>query len=159
MPENAGLNKVITSDANGRGTWQDIDIPAGASGENITKEITLLSHGFVAGDVIGFSGGTYNKAIANGTYDGEVIGIVSCCVDVNTFCVTQAGYITGLTGLVTSCTYFLSDSTSGLMTNTEPTTDSHISKSVFYCNIDFRRLCFAISGIYYHNRWNWWRWS
>jgi hypothetical protein len=125
---NPGSGKVLTSDSQGVATWQNITL---SSGENITKEITQSSHGFVAGDIIGFSGGTYNKAIADGTYDGEVIGVVSCCVNINTFCVTQAGFITGLTGLQTSCTYFLSDLTDGLMTAIAPTGDSHVSKSVF----------------------------
>ena len=55
------------------------------SGERITKRITQSLHGFVINDVIGWSGGTYNKAIANGSYDGEVLGIVSRCIDSNVF--------------------------------------------------------------------------
>ncbi len=127
MSENAATGRVIVSDASGKGTWQDLFI---AGGENITKEITQSSHGFDVQDFIGWSGGTYNLAIADGTYDGEFVGVVSCCVGVNAFCVTQAGYITGLTGLITSCTYFLSDTTAGLLTTDEPTTDGHVSKAV-----------------------------
>lgn len=128
IQSNCGDGKVLTSDADGIATWQELVL---SSGENITKEITQSSHGFSVGDVVGWSGGTYNLAIADGTYDGEVVGIVSAVPDAGTFCVTQAGFITGLTGLETSCTYFLSDSTNGLMTTTEPTDDGHISKSVF----------------------------
>lgn len=105
-----------------------------ASGERITKLICKSSHGFNITDVIGWSGGTYNKAIANGTYDGEVIGIVSKCYNTNCFDLTQAGYVTGLTGLVINTTYFLSDITAGLMTSVEPTTDQHITKSVMFAN-------------------------
>ena len=102
----------------------------GLTGQRITKTICQISHGFNKKDVIGWSGGTYNRAIANGMYDGEVIGIVSNVCNANCFDLTQAGYVTGLTGLCTSRTYFLSDVTSGLMTLTEPTTNGHISKSV-----------------------------
>ena len=98
--------------------------------ENVTKRITQNSHGFTLMDVIGWSGGTYNKAIADGTYDGEVIGLVTNYVDVNTFDVTQSGYVTGLTGLTTNSTYFLSDDTDGLLTTDEPTLFGHISKSI-----------------------------
>ena len=103
------------------------------SGERITKSITQISHGFVINDVIGWSGGTYNKAIANGQYDGEVIGIVTK-VNGDIFDLTQVGYVTGLTGLVTNTTYFLSDTTAGLLTSIEPTADSHISKAVIMAN-------------------------
>src|ERR1035437_4755106 len=107
------------------------------SGERITKLINKTSHGFNVKDVIGWSGGTYNKAIANGAYDGEVIGIVSKCYNSNCFDLTQAGYVTGLTGgsnLVINTTYFLSDSTAGLITSVEPIIDQHISKSVMIAN-------------------------
>jgi hypothetical protein len=105
-----------------------------ASGENITKEITQTSHGFGVQDFIGWSGGTYNLAIADGSYDGEFIGLVSCVPDVNTFCVTQAGYVEGLTGLVANTTYFLSPTTSGLITATEPSGNGEISKAVLLAN-------------------------
>ena len=101
-----------------------------ASGERITKTITKPSHGFIVKDFIGWSGGTYNKAIANGLYDGEFIGIVSKCCNANVFDVTQAGYVTGLTSLITNTTYFLSDFTAGSITSCEPITDAHISKAV-----------------------------
>ena len=105
-----------------------------ASGERITKLICQTSHGFNINTVIGWSGGTYNKAIADGTYDGEVIGIVSKCHNTDCFDLTQAGYVTGLTGLSTSITYFLSDVTRGLLTSTEPICNGHISKSVIIAN-------------------------
>lgn len=102
----------------------------GGTGERISKCITQANHGFAVKDVIGWSGGTYNKAIADGTYDGEVLGIVTKCYGPNAFELTQSGYVTGLTGLVASTTYFLSDVTAGLLTSTEPTGDTHISKTV-----------------------------
>lgn len=104
--------------------------PPIATTENIKKRIYQSSHGFSMMDVIGWSGGTYSKAIADGSYDGEVLGIVSEYVDENTFDLTFAGYITGLTGLVTNSTYYLSDSTQGLLTSTQPSTDGHVVKPI-----------------------------
>ena len=102
------------------------------SGENVTNEITQASHGFAINDFIGWSGGTYNLAIADGTYDGEFIGIVTASADTNTFSVTQSGYVTGLTsGFVANTIYFLSETTAGLLTSTEPTGDGEISKAAF----------------------------
>jgi len=98
--------------------------------ENITKLINQASHGFVVGNVIGWSGGTYNKAIANGNYDGEVIGVVSKCYDANCFDLTQSGYVTGLTSLSTNATYFLSPTTAGALSSSEPTVAGQVNKSV-----------------------------
>jgi len=103
------------------------------SGENVTKNVTQASHGFAVKDFIGWSGGTYNKAIADGLYDGEFVGLVTSA-STNTFNVTQSGYITGLTGLVTDTTYFLSETTAGLLTDTAPTGDTEISKAVLIAN-------------------------
>jgi hypothetical protein len=100
------------------------------SGQRVTKFICQVAHGFNVQNVVGWSGGTYNKAIANGLYDGEVIGLVTKCYNADCFDLTQEGYVTGLTGLATSTTYFLSDVTAGLMTSTQPVVNGHIVKSV-----------------------------
>ena len=122
---NAGVGKVWTSDGTGIGTWQVNNTP---SGVRITKSIYQPSHGFSVNDVVGWSGGTYNKPIADDTYDGEVLGIVNK-VSGNTFELTQSGYITGLTAvLVPNTTYFLSDLTAGLLTANETTINGHIVK-------------------------------
>jgi len=100
-------------------------------GERIFKLICQPSHGFVANCVIGWSGGTYNKAIANGTYDGEILGIVSKCYNVDCFELTQAGYVTGLTAVLTmNCTYFLSATQAGCLTTVEPVVPNYLSKSM-----------------------------
>lgn len=99
-------------------------------GERIFKTICQV-HSFVVNDVIGWSGSTYNKAIANGTYDGEVLGIVSKNISASCFELTQAGYVSGLTPtLVMNCTYFLSATVPGLLTYVEPSTPNYLSKSV-----------------------------
>ena len=126
----ASAGKVLTSNATGIATWQ-----TPTSGENVTKEITQSSHGFAVNDFIGWSGGTYNKAIADGTYDGEFVGLVSEVPDGNTFKVTQSGYVTGLTAsIVANTTYFLSQDTAGLITDTEPSGDGEVSKAVIIAN-------------------------
>jgi hypothetical protein len=104
--------------------------PTGSTSGGVSEIITLPSHSFIAGEVIGFSGGTYNHAIADGTYNGEIIGLVSKYIDANTFELTQAGFVSGLTGLVSDTTYFLSPIVAGQLTATEPTTSGYISKAV-----------------------------
>jgi hypothetical protein len=104
-------------------------------GERIFKTISQSAHGFNIGQVVGFSGGTYNKPLADGLYDGEVIGIVTNCFGANSFEVTQAGFVTGITvggGLITNCTYFLSATAGqcGCLTISEPVNPNYISKSM-----------------------------
>lgn len=118
---------ILTSDGSGNATWQ---LPAVTGTSSNVKIISQASHGFAVQDIVGYSGGSYNKPIADGTYDGEIIGIVSACYDANSFAVTNSGYITGLTGLVQSTTYFLSEATAGLLTSTEPTGNTQISKAM-----------------------------
>lgn len=122
---------VLTSDSEGKGTWSSISI---ASGENITKEINQTSHGFILGDYIGWSGGTYNKAVADGNYDGEFVGLITEVVDSNNFKVTYAGYISGLTGLSASTTYWLSPTVDGEITTTEPNTNGQIAKPILFAD-------------------------
>lgn len=129
--DNFGTGKVLTSSASGVATWQTPSASA-ASGENVTLEVTQSTHGFAVNDFIGWSGGTYNKAIADGLYDGEFVGLVTVSADTNNFSVAQSGYVTGLTAsFVANTTYFLSEGTAGLLTSTEPTGDGEISKAAF----------------------------
>jgi len=105
-------------------------------GERIFKMICQTGHGFVNSEVVGWSGATvisgcYNKPIANGLYDGEVLGIVSKYYNADCFELTQAGYVTGLTAsYIPNSTYFLSDTIAGSLTPTEPTTPNYLSKSM-----------------------------
>ncbi|MDX9890313.1 MAG: DUF2793 domain-containing protein, partial [Bacteroidales bacterium] len=120
---------VLTSDASGNATWQAVP-----ENDAVKKEITQASHGFSVGDVVGYSGTTYNKAIADGNYDGEILGIVSKVVSTSIFELTQSGYVTGLTSLSQGSTYFLSPTTAGAITATEPTTNGQVSKAVLLAN-------------------------
>lgn len=102
--------------------------------ENITKKITQESHGFSTKEVVGWSGGTYNKPIADGSYNGEVIGIVKRVINSDNFEVTQAGYISGLTGLINNETYYLSPSVAGAITTTKPTSVGNFVRPIIVAN-------------------------
>jgi hypothetical protein len=103
--------------------------------QKVTKTIYQPSHGFAVKDVIGWSvSGGYDKAIANGAYNGEILGIVSKYIDANYFELTQSGYVDGLSGLIPNKTYFLSDTVNGLMTTGETTVVGHINKAVLIAN-------------------------
>lgn len=111
--------------------YVDNKLSTSAGGDRIFKLICQPSHGFSTNSVLGWSGGTYNKAIADGLYDGEILGVVSKCYNVDCFELTQAGYVTGLTPTLTmNCTYFLSELTPGLLTTVAPVCNNQINKAM-----------------------------
>ena len=103
------------------GAWSSI------GGGGTVDRVTQASHGFAVGDILYLSGSTYTKAIATAANTAEVVGMVSRVVDSSTFELTISGEVTGLTGLTAGEAYFLSPSSAGAMTITEPTTIGQIS--------------------------------
>lgn len=99
-----------------------------ASGDSLIKTITQ-ANSFAIGDIVYFDGATWAKAKADADSTSEVIGVVSAASG-SDFDVTQTGYISGLSGLTSGSTYFLSDATAGLLTDTAPTAVNSISKPV-----------------------------
>lgn len=110
-----------------------------------SKSVTQATHGFSVGDLLRMSGTTYIKAQANNSTNAEVVGIVSTVVDVDNFILTTNGAVSGLAGLTAGSVYFLSDSTAGAMTTTEPTTATYISKPVLISDT-------TTSGFFYNFR-------
>lgn len=102
------------------------------NGERVSLKVTQSLHSFYVNEVVGWSGGQYTPAIANGTYNGEVVGIVSRIIDPNNFEVTQSGYFSGFTGtsLSANTTYFLSNIVAGQLTTVKPTTLTHVVRPV-----------------------------
>ena len=98
-----------------------------------TSAVTVVqgAHGFAVKDVVRLSGGTWVKAQADSLANAREVGIVSEVVDASTFRVVSHGYVTGLTGLTAGSVYYLSASTAGLLTTTEPTGFGQVSVPVF----------------------------
>jgi hypothetical protein len=95
-----------------------------------TNYITQSSHGFVVGDVLYYTGSTYAKAKADADSTSEVVGVVSEVTTTDKFILTSAGFVSGLSGLTAGSTYFLSSTSAGAITTTEPTTTGYVSKPV-----------------------------
>ncbi len=107
----------------------------GGSATAVTKSINQASHGFTVGEVVRLSGtSTYDEAQADSAANAEAVGIVSAVADVDNFTLTTSGYVNGLSGLTANTMYFLSASTAGILTATEPTTAGQISKPCFYAD-------------------------
>jgi hypothetical protein len=109
---------------------------AGAT-DSTRSNITQTAHGFTVGNVLRIqnSATTFLKALADTAANAEVVGLVSAVVDANTFTLLTFGYITGLSGLTKGTVYFLSDTTAGLLTATEPTPNGiKVSKPLLVAN-------------------------
>ena len=111
-------NQVLTTDGSGTLTFADAS-GGGGSGESVSWSVTQSSHGLAVGDVIYNNGTNYVKAQANAT--GTLgIFVVSAVADANTFTATFSGKIT-LSSLTAGQYYFVSTSSAGDFTATEPT--------------------------------------
>jgi hypothetical protein len=104
---------------------------SGIGGGGTTDRVTQNSHGFAVGDVLYLNGATYTKARADAANTAEVVGMVSRYIDANTFEITLSGEVSQLTGPLTAGeVYFLSPSTAGATTATEPSVVGQVSLPV-----------------------------
>jgi hypothetical protein len=100
------------------------------SGLRIERVVTQASHGFALGDVLKYSGNTYQKASANKLLAHFHLGVVNKVLDVNRFTICFGGYIdnmqtafdaSGAKHFSGGTTYYLSPTVLGKLTPTKPT--------------------------------------
>lgn len=103
--------------------------------------VTQDGHGFTQGQIVAITAvaDTYALALASSMTNAYLTaGMVAAVIDVNNFILQQSGWVTGLTELVPptptpvpGTVYFLSPTTPGLMTATEPVGVAAVSRPVF----------------------------
>lgn len=130
------LNQNTTGSAATLTTSRNINDIAfnGSASIQVPSSQTLVnqaSHGLSVGNIIKYSS-SYLTAQADSAANAEAIGIVSTVVDSNNFILTSQGYVSTLSGLTANTEYYLSPSSAGALTATEPTAVGQISKPVFY---------------------------
>lgn len=127
--------------------------PTGATGatgpsqETIERAITQTSHGLSVGDVVRFTGSAYVKALADSEADAEVIGIVSAVSGPDDFTLVTGGFVSGLAGLTSGAVHYLSASSAGALTTTEPSTIGTVSKPIL--------IAISTSAGYFFNMRGW----
>lgn len=140
LPSSSGQALVATT--GGVMSWTSI------SGSTTTFSVTQTTHGFSVGDIIKSAGtaNAYAKAQANSSANAEVVGIVTVVTDANNFTYTTEGVITtGVPVATAGTTYFLSPSSAGAMTATEPTTVGQVSKPLLIVLESGAKAVFAFS--------------
>ena len=90
-----------------------------------------MAHGLAVGDWVRHNGTIYVKAQADSATNARVAGVVIDVIDADNFVLQGAGYVESLSGLTPGAQYYLSASSAGAMTTTEPTAEDQISKPVF----------------------------
>jgi hypothetical protein len=95
------------------------------------QTVNQTAHGFSVADWVRFNGTDYELAQADAMANADAVGMVTSVVTANRFVLQEAGYTTVVAGLTPGATYFLSASSAGDMTATEPTADGEVSKPVF----------------------------
>lgn len=122
---NSGTSASSSTAWFGDGTWKSV------SSSVVTKSVNQSGHGFSAGNWLYISGAsTYALAKADAASTAECVGVVLSVTDANTFVLQVSGYITGLSGLTAGSAHFVSASSGGAITATEPSTVGQISKPV-----------------------------
>lgn len=96
-------------------------------------QVTQPGHGFTVGEVLRHNGTQYVRASASSENTADVIGIVTSVESTNSFELTTSGIVSfpASTVFTPGQPYFLSPTTAGSLTLTEPTTTAHISKPLF----------------------------
>ena len=105
------------------------NLPGGGSGTTLKKDFSQASNGFTVGQVLRNNGTIWVTAQADSAANAEVFGVVDTTGD-PVFSVTFSGYISGLSGLTAGGGHFLSPSSAGAVTATDPTTSGQVSKPV-----------------------------
>ena len=114
--------------ASGTGATKTITVSGGGSSTGNTTDVTQSSHGFAAKDAIRHNGSSWVKAQADDN-STLALGIVTAVADSNNFTIAQAGRFTiSSHGLTVGQWYYVSSSSAGALTATEP----DISQPIVY---------------------------
>ena len=97
-----------------------VEIGGGGSASGATTDVTQSSHGFAVKDCIRHTGSAWTKARANSN-STLALGVVTAVANSNTFTVAQSGRFELTShGLTVGQWYYLSESSAGALTTTEP---------------------------------------
>lgn len=119
---NTTLDKVwqCVDSTNGVAVWNQL----GADSTTSLKEtISLTAHGFVAKNIIQKTASSYQKSLADSEANAAAVGIVESINGADTFTVVYGGKLAATAhGFTVGATLYLSQSSSGALTSTAPTT-------------------------------------
>jgi hypothetical protein len=145
-------NEVTVADSGGNYTATDVEgvlaeIASSGSGSSPhVLDVNQTAHGLDVGDVVRLSGANYVLAQADSVVNAEVVGIVIAEADADNFTLQTGGLIEGLSGLTAGVVYYLSDSTPGALTSSEPADEGEISKPILIADTTTSGWLFNMRG-------------
>lgn len=113
-----------------------------------TRVISQAAHGFSIGNILYLNGATYTLAIATSLAAAEAMGVVIKVVDVNTFIIQYNGVVQGLAGLTAGSVFYLSPSSAGALTITQPSTPTQVIKPLLVADSTTTGYWINLPGIY-----------
>jgi hypothetical protein len=115
----------LTDATVGAAQWQT---GGGGGSGSLQASWNYTAHGFSVGDCVRRTAAGWAKSQANTETSSEVAGIVSAVADADNFTIAYGGMIDYVSAGTVGDVLFLSESTAGLLTVTEPTATGHVSK-------------------------------
>ncbi len=130
-----GASQLVQLTAAAKYPALDGSLITNLAGASSTFNITYAAHGLTTGALspvvpIARVGSSYAQAKADSAANVEVIGVAIEAVDASTLKIQQTGTITRTAHGYTGPAIWLSDATSGLLTETAPTTAGHFLKPI-----------------------------
>lgn len=108
----------------------NLEVGGGGTPASLAKAIAQTAHGLAVDDWVYLNGTSYALAKADDPATADVAGVVTAVADANNFTLTPSGWADIFSGLTAGTVYFLSASTAGAMTATEPGV-GNVSKPLF----------------------------
>lgn len=108
--------------------------PRALSTNKLQQVITQTAHGFDVGHVLAFDGTDYILALADTEVDAQAVGIVSLVLSVDSFVITQEGFIVSMVigaPFVAGSRYYLSETNPGELTLVKPTGVGEVVLALF----------------------------
>src|SRR4051812_34892565 len=99
-----------------------------------TLPLHQVAHGFSIGNIVYLNGATYTLAEANTISSSEVLGVVIKSINADNFIIQYNGFVQGLAGLTAGSVFYLSPSTAGALTITQPFTPTQVIKPLLVAN-------------------------
>lgn len=99
---------------------EEPDTPS-SNGENISKDVYQVSHGFIVGDAVGYQNNRFETTRSTSEYYDITVGFVTNVISNDRFVVTYSGYVNVFSGLIPNTVYYLSDTMLGGLRTTPPT--------------------------------------
>lgn len=117
------------------------------STDSLTKLVFQLAHGFTVGQIVVSNGTALVLSKADNLADCQGSMMVSIVVDVNSFYVTQTGWVSGLPiTYIPGTQYYVSPSSAGNLTSTMPSSSGNIILSCFVADTTASGYFYTSSG-------------